>query len=79
MKVQKMLRKPVHHWTEIYGMRRAIKVLNLQAQHLRNAGDHRAAYALRVVSDALRGAIAKPKGVAEMDALGWVVDEQVKP
>ena len=70
-KVPKMLMTPVTNWIEAYGMRRAIKVIDLQAANLRRLGNNRAAHDLREVAKALKSAITKENAVAERITLGW--------
>ena len=75
MKIQKQLLKPVNNWVEIYGMKRAIKVLELQAAMHRENGDSRSAFVLRDVSIALKASINKESPVAESVTLKWADDE----
>lgn len=70
-KVPKMLLKPPTYWAEVIGVRRAIKVIDLQAAHLRQQGNNRAAHDLRDVARALKAAITKENAVAECVTLGW--------
>lgn len=76
MKIPKMLMRPVMDWTEAYGMRRAIKVIDLQASRLRGAGDNRSAHELRTVSKALKAALNKGAPVPESVSLGWCSEDQ---
>lgn len=70
-KVPKMLLTPPTYWAEVVGVRRAIKVIDLQAAHLRQQGNNRAAHDLRDVARALKAAITKENAVAECITLGW--------
>jgi len=70
-KVPKMLLTPPTYWAEVIGVRRAIKVIDLQAAHLRQQGNNRAAHDLRDVARALKAAITKENAVAECVTLGW--------
>lgn len=73
-KIPKFLQKPSQSWTETGGMRRAAKVLDLQASELRKQGKAEAAAELRKVSLAIKAAIGA-QGEGEAVTLQWELDD----
>lgn len=71
VRIPASLCKPAQSWTEFYGVRRAIAVIDTQAKFLRRAGDKESAKQLWFVADALRKTIAKPVATAEAVSLRW--------
>ncbi len=74
-KIPKFLQKPSLSWTDTGGMRRACKVLDLQASVLRKQGDAKSADELKRVSYAINCAIGA-SGVGEAVSLQWTLDEK---
>lgn len=72
-RIPKFLQKPSQSWTEIGGMRRACKVIDLQASELRKQGDTQSAEALKTVSQAIKQAMVSA-GVGEAVSLNWQLE-----
>jgi hypothetical protein len=78
MKITKDLLAPPTYWAEITGMRRCIKVLKIQAWHLRQAGMTAEAAEMNRVARAISDAAQRENPVAESESLGWFMRPNVR-
>jgi len=70
IKIPKYLQRPVEDWTERYGMKRACKVIDIQARMYKK-DNIEAYYVLKEVSDALKASINKDNPLSESSYLKW--------